>query len=115
MARRTLVILAAVLLVLTPILARAGQNEDAAQACSVSKKVVSISGTVANDAKTFVSDSQSKLWTVANPVALRNFEGRHVSLRANVDRVNGSVIVKSVRMVPDQTYHARVDDAAFRR
>jgi len=115
MSKRTLVSLAAVFIVLTPVLARAGQNDSPQTPSSISKKIARISGTVASDAKTFVSDAQGKIWTIANPDAVRNYEGRHVTLRANLDRVNGSVNVKSVRIVPDQTYHASMDDAAFRR
>ena len=115
MSRRTLVSLAAVFIVLTPVLARAGQSDALKTPSSNSKKIVRISGTIASDAKSVVSDTQGKIWTIANPDALRNYEGRHVTLRANLDRVNGCVNVKSVRIVADQTYHASMDDAAFRR
>ena len=42
---------------------------------SVSMKAVSITGTISDDGKMFVSDKDSKSWTLSNPAAVKDMKG----------------------------------------
>jgi hypothetical protein len=115
MAKRILISLAIVLLVVGPSIARAAQKDDSSAPGNFTSKCVTISGTVTSDGRIFTSDSENRIWKVSNPSALENLDGRHVAVRAKVDRVNGVMRVTSVHSVVEQNYTARLDDAAFRR
>jgi hypothetical protein len=67
---------------------------------SVSMKAVSITGTISDDGKMFVSDKDSKSWTISNPAAVKGYEGHHVIL-AQVDADNNAVHVVSLKMAKD--------------
>jgi hypothetical protein len=67
---------------------------------SVSTKAVSITGTI-SDGKMFVSDKDSKSWTISNPVAVKGHEGHHVILLAQVDADKNAVHVVSLKMAKD--------------
>jgi hypothetical protein len=58
---------------------------------------VSLSGTVGDDGKTFVSDTDNKSWTVSNPKALKGHEGKEVIVKARVDKVKNEIHVTSVK------------------
>ena len=49
-----------------------------------SKKAVHVTGKVSDDVKTFVSDKDSKSWTITNPEAVMGHDGHHVTLTAHV-------------------------------
>ncbi len=63
-----------------------------------SKKATKVTGKVSDDGKTFVSDSDSKTWTIDNPDAVKGHEGHHVTLTAHVDADKGEVHVMSLKM-----------------
>jgi hypothetical protein len=67
-------------------------KHDAAQ------KAVQITGKVSDDGKTFVSDKDSKSWTITNPDAVKGHEGHHVTLKAHVDAEKNEVHVMSLKM-----------------
>jgi pentapeptide MXKDX repeat protein len=63
------------------------------------KKASHVTGKISDDGKSFVSDSDSKSWTISNPDAVKGHEGHHVTLTANVDADKSEVWVKSLKMV----------------
>jgi hypothetical protein len=65
---------------------------------SMSMKTVSITGKISDDGKTFVSDKDSKSWTISNPDAVKGHEGHHVTLQAQVDADKNEVHVVSLKM-----------------
>ena len=103
---------AAVLLIL-PAFAQGAQQQDTA--AKVSRKVVNISGSIGSDAKTLVSDRDQRAWIVANPDALKNSAGRHVTIHGYVNSSTSEIVVISVKTVTEETTVAKLDDAAFRR
>jgi hypothetical protein len=63
-----------------------------------SLKAVKITGNLGADGKTFVSDKDSKSWTVTNPDSVKGHEGHHVALTAHVDAVKSEVEIISLEM-----------------
>jgi len=63
-----------------------------------SAKATKVTGKLGADGKTFVSDSDSKSWTVTNPDAVKGHEGHHVVLTAHVDADTSQVNVVSLKM-----------------
>jgi pentapeptide MXKDX repeat protein len=63
-----------------------------------SKKAAKVTGKISEDGKSFVSDSDSKTWTIANPDAVKGHEGHHVTLTAHVNSDKGEVHVVSLKM-----------------
>jgi hypothetical protein len=57
-----------------------------------------MSGKVSADDKNFVSDKDSKNYTVDNPDALKGHEGQHVALVFHVDPDTGDIQVTQVEM-----------------
>jgi hypothetical protein len=68
---------------------------------SVSMKAVSITGTISDDGKMFVSDKDGKSWTISNPAAVKGHEGHHVTLQAQVGADKNAVHVVSLKMAKD--------------
>ena len=68
---------------------------------SMSTKAVSITGKISDDGKMFVSDKDSKSWTISNPDAVKGPEGHHVILQAQVDAGKNEVHVVSLKMAKD--------------
>ena len=68
---------------------------------STSMKAVSVTGKISDDGKTFVSDKDSKNWTISNPDAVKGHEGHHVTLQAHVDVDKNEVNVVSLKMAKD--------------
>ena len=66
-----------------------------------SMKAVSITGTISDDGKMFVSDKDGKSWTISNPDAVKGHEGHHVTLQAHVDANKNEVHVVSLKMAKD--------------
>jgi len=62
-------------------------------------KAVDVKGKISDDGKAFVSDSDSKSWTITNPDAVKGHEGHHVTLKAHVDADKNEVHVMSLKMV----------------
>ena len=65
---------------------------------TMSTKVVSVTGKIGDDGKTFVNDKDSKSWTITNPEAVKGHEGHHVVLKAHVNRDSNEVEVVSLKM-----------------
>lgn len=63
-----------------------------------SKKAVQVTGKVSDDGKTFVSDKDSKSWTITNPDAVKGHEGHHVTLTAHVYADKNEVHIMSLKM-----------------
>lgn len=61
-------------------------------------KAIKVTGKVGDDGKTFVSDKDSKSWTVTNPDAVKGHEGHHVTLTAHLDAVKSEVEIVSLKM-----------------
>jgi len=64
-------------------------------------KTVSITGKISADGTTFVSDKDSKNWTISNPDAVKGHEGHHVILQAQVDADKNEVHVVGLKMAKD--------------
>ena len=64
----------------------------------MSTKATKVTGKISEDGKTFVSDSDSKSWTIQNPEAIKGHEGHHVTLTAHVDADKSEVHVMSLKM-----------------
>jgi hypothetical protein len=67
----------------------------------MSMKAVSITGKISDDGKMFVSDKDSKSWTISNPDAVKGHEGHHVTLQAHADADKNEVHVVSLKMAKD--------------
>ncbi|HKM85462.1 MAG TPA: hypothetical protein VJW96_04595 [Terriglobales bacterium] len=63
-----------------------------------SSKAVDVKGKISDDGKTFVSDKDSKSWTIVNPEAVKGHEGHHVILNAHVYADKNQVHVMSLKM-----------------
>ncbi len=66
-----------------------------------SSKAVKVTGKISDDGKSFVSDKDSKSWTITNPDAVKGHEGHHVTLTAHVYADKGEVHVMSLKMAGD--------------
>ena len=64
-------------------------------------KTVSITGKISAGGTTFVSDKDSKSWTISNPDAVKGHEGHHVTLQAQVDADKSEVHVVGLKMAKD--------------
>jgi hypothetical protein len=83
---------------------------------SASSKPLTVSGKVSNDGKTLMTDIDS-VWGISNADALRDYEGRRVTVRCYVDTDRGQIHILSVRKKEESElkYAARHGDSAFRR
>ena len=66
-----------------------------------SMTTVSITGKISADGTMFVSDKDSKSWTISNPDAVKGHEGHHVTLQAQVDADKNEVHVVGLKMAKD--------------
>ena len=62
-------------------------------------KKASLKGTISEDGKSIVSDTDGKSWTIANPDAVKGHEGHHVQLMGSADASSGQIQVTSVKML----------------
>jgi hypothetical protein len=62
-------------------------------------KAIDVKGKISDDGKMFVSDKDSKSWTIVNPDAVKGHEGHHVVLTAHVYPDKNEVHVMSLKMV----------------
>ncbi len=62
------------------------------------KKAVNVTGKISEDGKMFVSDSDSKSWSIVNPEAVKGHQGHHVILTAHVNADKNEVHVMSLKM-----------------
>jgi len=113
MAKRLAAILGAVLVMALASAAQNQKQQSPASSPNSANKLVTLSGVVGPDGKTFTSVSRKTVWTVANAEALLDSVGEHVIIRARVDAQKHEIYVNTVRI--DPTVGARLADAAFRR
>jgi hypothetical protein len=66
-----------------------------------SAKAVTVTGKISDDGKTFVSDKDSKSWTIGNPDAVKGHEDHHVTLTTHVYADKNEVHVMSLKMAAD--------------
>lgn len=66
---------------------------------SASHKKASVKGTISEDGKSIVSDTDGKSWTIANPDAVKGHEGHHVQVMGTADASTGQIEVASVKML----------------
>jgi pentapeptide MXKDX repeat protein len=64
-------------------------------------KLMSVTGKIGDDGKSFVGDKDSKSWTIINPEAVKGHEGHHVTLKAHVNADKMEVHVMSLKMAKD--------------
>ena len=106
-------------LALTFALSSAAFAQDAAPApraaSDFSRKAVTLSGTVSDDARSFLADPDSEVWTVANPDSLKAHGGEQVRLQAQVSHRTTAIHVLCVK--PQERFRttANLGDSAFRR
>ena len=96
---KALVALCFVLALLTVNVASAAQDtmkNDSMNADSA--KAIQVKGKISDDGKMFVSDKDSKSWTITNPDAVKGHEGHHVVLTAHVYPDKDEVHVMSLKM-----------------
>jgi hypothetical protein len=72
-------------------------NNDSMKA-DVPKKTMDIQGKISDNGKMFISDKDSKSWTIVNPDAVKGHEGHHVILTAHVYPDKNEVHVMSLKM-----------------
>jgi hypothetical protein len=72
-------------------------NNDSMKA-DTAKKTMDVKGKISADGKTFISDKDSKSWTIVNPDAIKGHEGHHVILTAHVYPDKMEVHVMSLKM-----------------
>jgi hypothetical protein len=74
-------------------------KKDDAMKADAAKGAIDVNGKISADGKTFVSDKDSKSWTIVNPEAVKGHEGHHVTLNAHVYADKGEVHVMSLKMM----------------
>jgi len=92
---------ALVLLTSAAALAQDSMKQDSMKSDSSMKATTSVTGKISDDGKSFVSDKDSKTWTISNPDAVKGNEGHHVTLKAQADADKGEVKVVSLKMAKD--------------
>lgn len=91
-------VITASLLTLGVAVAQDAMKQDAPKSDTMQMKSGKVTGKLSDDGKTFVSDADSKSWTVVNPDAVKGHEGHHVTLTAQLDADKSEVTVKSLKM-----------------
>jgi len=91
----------------------AQQNSDPMKqgAPSTQTKSGAIKGTISEDGKTFVSDADSKSWTITNPEAVKGHEGHHVELKGSSDASTGQIQVTSVKVLKGEKNTMKKDSS----
>jgi hypothetical protein len=82
-------------------MAQGDMKNDSMKSDTMGKKSMSIMGKIGDDGKTFMSDKDSKSWTITNPDAVKGHEGHHVMVKAHVDADKGEIRVMSLKMAKD--------------
>ena len=91
------------------------QNSNNRTPAPTSAKVVSISGKLGEDGKTFVA-KHGKLWTVNNPDVLSGQAGHELKLKCRILSATHEIQVLAVKVLATQVHlTANPGDAAFRR
>ncbi len=97
---KKLMIISFALTLLMSVVAQAqyGSQQPDTGKSGTSMKAVSITGTISDDGKMFVSDKDGKSWTISNPDAVKGHEGHHVILQVQVNADKSEVHVMSLKM-----------------
>lgn len=83
---------------------------------AASRKTNSLTGRVSSDARNFVSDPDTRIWTVLNPDALKGYEGQIMTLKCHENEISGTLQVVSAKARKTPIGNApNLGDAAFRR
>jgi hypothetical protein len=98
MKKLTIISFVLALLVYAVAVAQYGAQQPDNSKSSMSMKTVSLTGKISDDGKMFVSDKDSKSWTISNPDAVKGHEGHRVTLQAQVDAGKNEVHVVSLKM-----------------
>ena len=98
MKKLMIISFALTLLMSVVALAQYGSQQPDTGKSGASMKAVSITGTISDDGKLFVSDKDGKSWTISNPDAVKGHEGHHVILQAQVDADKSQFHVMSLKM-----------------
>jgi hypothetical protein len=98
MKKLMIISFAMTLLMSVVALAQYGAQQPDTGKSGTSMKAVSITGTISDDGKMFVSDKDGKSWTISNPDTVKGHEGHHVILQAQVDADKSQVHVMSLKM-----------------
>lgn len=88
---------------------------DAKSIEKLSKKPVSITGTVSPTGLTLVADKGTKTYKVLNPEFVIENAGQHVRVSARVNKENTEILVSSVIVQDAEPMVANKGDSAFRR
>lgn len=88
---------------------------DTASMEKMSKKPISIMGTVSGDGLTLLGDKDGRKWKVINPDFVKENAGQHVRVSGRVSKDNSEILVSSVVVQDEEPVVAKKDDAAFRR
>jgi len=95
--------------------AKPGVDPDHMQASVPSHKMLTISGKVSDDGKTFITDIDSE-WALSNAEALKGREGARVTVKCYIDADRDTLHVLSVKSEQvELKYAAKRGDSAFRR
>lgn len=113
MGKRLAILLGSILLMAITVAAQNLKQQSPADPSDEARKIVTISGLVGPDGKTFTALTGKTVWTVANPEVLLDNVGEQVRIRARVDAKSHEIHVTTVRI--DPALGARIEDAAFRR
>jgi hypothetical protein len=100
MKKLMVVCFALALLTLGVASAQDTMNNDSMKA-DAPKQAIDVKGKISHDGKMFVSDKDSKSWTIVNPEAVKGHEGHHVVLNAHVYPDKNEVHVMSLKMVKE--------------
>ena len=101
MKKLMIISFALALLMSAVAVAQYGAQQPDTSKSNASMKAVSVTGKISEDGKMFVSDKDSKSWTISNPDAVKGHEGHHVTLQAHVDADKNEVHVVSLKMAKD--------------
>ena len=95
---KTLMTICFALVLLTGVSVAQDSMQNDSMKADASKNAVQVTGKIGDDGKTFVSDKDSKSWTITNPDAVKGHEGHHVTLTAHVYADKNEVHVMSLKM-----------------
>ena len=97
-----------------PFIAALGAGPgDSGRAPGTHAKGVDLAGTVSNDGKTLLAEDDNA-WSITNADVLRDFAGRHVTVKCRMDPGRRSIRVLYV-LDPDTKRSSNLRDSAFRR
>jgi hypothetical protein len=99
---KTLMTICFALVLLTGVSVAQDSMQNDSMKADASKNAVQVTGKIGDDGKTFVSDKDSKSWTITNPDAVKGHEGHHVTLTAHVYADKNEVHVMSLKMAKQQ-------------